>query len=151
MYFKEFNLKFEQIRRLSLLIAQKAPEEIRELNILEQQISELLKNAVKHGNKCNPDKTVKVWFSFSTSHAHLIIEDQGDGFQNLEQWNEFYKRKMTCYHNHDLDGMMNYLTFRTHNSDAKDGGNALFAAIEYWNRGVVYNNQKNAVAVKRIF
>jgi anti-anti-sigma factor len=151
MYYKEFYIKYDQIRRLSLLIAQQAPEEIRELNILEQQISELIKNAVKHGNKCDSSKSVKIWFSFSSSHAHLIIEDQGEGFKALDKWNEFYRNKITYYYNHDYDKMMDYLSFRTLNSDETDGGNAMFAAVEYWNQGVVFNYKKNAVAVKRIF
>ena len=53
--------------------------------------------------------------------------------------------------NHDYEKMLGYLAFKTENSDETDGGNALFAAVEYWNVGMVYNKKKNAVAVKRIF
>ena len=151
MYHKTFHIDFAQIRRLSNLIAQQAPPEIQEINVLEQQISEVIKNAVKHGNNNDRNKALKVWFSFSATHAHLIVEDEGEGFQELERWNEFYARKLECYEKQDFDEMMNYLTFRTEHSDEADGGNAMFAAVEYWNEGVVFNSARNRVAVRRTF
>lgn len=151
MYHKTFYIDFTQIRRLSNLIAQQAPPEIQEINMLEQQISEIIKNAVKHGNKNDKSKAVKIWFSFSATHAHLIVEDEGEGFQELERWNEFYRKKLECYEKQDFDEMMNYLTFRTDKSDDMDGGNAMFAAVEYWNDGVVFNSSRNRIAVRRTF
>ena len=61
---KEFPSDFRQIRYFTLLIVQSAPTEIKELNLLEQQISEVIKNAVKHGNHCDINK--KVTFFYST-------------------------------------------------------------------------------------
>jgi anti-anti-sigma factor len=151
LFHKSFNIDFTQIRRLSNLIAQKAPPEIQEINMLEQQISEIIKNAVKHGNRNDKSKAVRVWFSFSATHAHLIVEDEGDGFQELERWNDFYQKKLECYERQDFDEMMNYLAFRTDESDENDGGNAMFAAVEYWNDGVVFNEARNRVAVRRTF
>ena len=95
--------------------------------------------------------SVKIWFSFSNTHAHLIVEDEGPGFQEIEAWNDFYRKKIECYRNQDFEEMMKYLAFRTDGSDDTDGGNALFAAIEYWNEGVVFNESRNAVAVRRRF
>lgn len=46
---------------------------------------------------------------------------------------------------------MSYVSWRTERSDTYDGGNALFAALEYWNLGVVYSNARNAVAVGKTF
>ena len=151
MYHKEFNIDLSQIRRLANLIAQKAPPEIREVNILEQQVSEIIKNAVKHGNKNDKSKSLKLWFSFSDHHAHVIVEDEGEGFQEMEAWNEFYRHKIECYRKNDFETMMNYLQFRTDDSSMEDGGNAMFAAIEYWNEGIVYNEKRNAVAVQRSY
>ncbi|THB62818.1 MAG: ATP-binding protein, partial [Spirochaetaceae bacterium] len=62
MFYKEFPSDFRQIRYFTLLVVQKAPPAIKELNLLEQQISEIIKNAVKHGNKNDPNKKVKVWY-----------------------------------------------------------------------------------------
>ena len=89
MLYKEFPSDFRQIRYFTLLIVQSAPLEIKEINLLEQQISEVIKNAVKHGNDCDINKKVHIWYSFSPSHAHIIVEDEGEGFKDLEKWNEF--------------------------------------------------------------
>ena len=151
MYHKTFYIDFAQIRRLSNLISQKAPPEIQEINMLEQQISEIIKNAVKHGNRGDKSKAIRIWFSFSATHAHLIVEDEGDGFRELERWNEFYRKKLECYEKQDFEEMMNYLTFRTKESDEHDGGNAMFAAVEYWNDGVVFNEARNRVAVRKTY
>jgi len=151
MYHKEFTIDLSQVRRLSNLIAQRAPQHLRDINILEQQISELIKNAVKHGNKNDRTRAVKIWFEFSDETARLIVEDEGEGFQQLEEWNEFYRKKIECYRAQDFDRMIEFLTFRTQNSTDEDGGNAMMAAVEYWNNGVVFNEKRNAVAVMRSF
>lgn len=151
MYHKEFNIDLGQVRRLSNLIAQRAPQHLRDINILEQQISELIKNAVKHGNKNDRTKAIKIWFEFSDETARLIVEDEGEGFQQLEAWNEFYRNKIECYRAQNFDRMIDYLTFRTPDSTDEDGGNAMMAAVEYWNDGVVFNEKRNAVAVMRSF
>jgi len=67
MFYKKFPSDFRQIRYFTLLILQKAPPEMKEINLLEQQISELIKNAVKHGNRKDPGKSVHVWFAFDES------------------------------------------------------------------------------------
>ena len=60
MLYKEFPSNFRQIRYFTLLIVQSAPLEIKEINLLEQQISEVIKNAVKHGNNCDLNKKVHI-------------------------------------------------------------------------------------------
>ena len=151
MYHKTFYIDLSQVRRLSNLIAQKAPKHIQEINMLEQQISEIIKNGVRHGNRNDKNKALKLWFSFSDREARLIVEDEGEGFQEIEAWNEFYRKKIECYRNNDFEEMMSYLMFRTDLSTETDGGNAMFAAIEYWNGGLVFNDERNAVAVRRLF
>ena len=47
--------------------------------------------------------------------------------------------------------LSNYVSFRTKQSDDQDGGNALFAALEYWDGGFVYNGKKNGVAMLKRF
>jgi serine/threonine-protein kinase RsbW len=151
MEYLELRLQLSQVRRLSLLIAQKAPPDTRGINLLEQQISELLKNAVKHGNRCDPEKKVRIWYSFSSGCARLIVEDEGAGFNKVEEWNDFYRHKMILHSQQDYERLFDYLSFRTQESDEADGGNALFAAVEYWNQGVVFNDRRTAVAVKKNF
>ena len=151
MLYKEFESDYRQIRYYTLLIVQSAPLEIKEINLLEQQISEVIKNAVKHGNKCDKSKKVKVWYSFSPNHAHLIVEDEGEGFKDLEKWNEFNKKRIECLQKSDLDALSKFGSFRTKDSDDQDGGNALFAALEYWDGGFVYNGKRNGVAMLKKF
>jgi len=151
MLYKEFPSDFRQIRYFTLLIVQSAPLEIKERNLLEQQISEVIKNAVKHGNECDINKKVRVWYSFSATHAHLIVEDEGEGFQDLEKWNEFNRKRLECLHNQNFEELAEFVSFRTPKSDDHDGGNALFAALEYWNGGFVYNKKRNGVAMLKKF
>lgn len=66
MLYKEFPSDFRQIRYFTLLIVQSAPLEIKEINLLEQQISEVIKNGVKHGNNCDINKKLK-------SGIHLVL------------------------------------------------------------------------------
>ncbi len=149
MYSKEFNLDLRRVRRLSQLILQKAPPEIMEVNLLEQQISEIIKNAVRHGNRNDPNKKIRVWFTFSRKHAHLVVQDSGSGFRNVDHWNRFYAAKMKAFEERDFETMMNYLSYRTEDSREEDGGNALFAAVEFWNKGVVFSDRGNTIAVRR--
>lgn len=151
LLYKEFPSDYRQIRYFTLLIVQSAPLEIKEINLLEQQISEVIKNAVKHGNQCKPEKKVRVWYSFDSSHAQLIVQDEGDGFKDLEKWNEFNRKRLEILSKQDYEGLADYVSFRTQKSDDNDGGNALFAALEYWNGGFVYNNKRNAVAMLKKF
>ncbi|MEI8093012.1 MAG: ATP-binding protein [Spirochaetales bacterium] len=151
MFFKEFPSDFRQIRYFTLLIVQKAPPEIKELNLLEQQISEVIKNAVKHGNHSNPEKKIRVWYSFSTAHAHIIVEDQGEGFQGIETWNAFNRKRVECFVAQNFEDLAQYVSYKTPRSDDHDGGNAMFAAVEYWNDGVVYDTPRTSVAVGKTF
>ena len=43
-------------------------------------LEEALSNAIKHGNRFDPDKTVTVSFAVEPEKVQLIITDQGQGF-----------------------------------------------------------------------
>jgi hypothetical protein len=47
--------------------------------------------------------------------------------------------------------MSKYVSYRTEKSDELDGGNALFAALEYWNGGLVFDEKRTSVAVHKVF
>lgn len=151
MFYKEFPSDFRQIRYFTLLIVQKAPPEIKELNLLEQQISELIKNAVKHGNKSDPEKKIKVWYYFSKEKTRLIVEDEGKGFTKIDEWNEFNNKRQECLENKDFEKLADYVAYTTEESDYHDGGNAMFAALEFWNEGVVFTEKANCVAVGKTY
>jgi hypothetical protein len=149
--YKEFASNYKQIRSYTHRLIRSAPSVIQEFNLLEQQISEIIKNAIKHGNKKDIRKKVKVWYKFNTKMAHLIVEDEGSGFKDLEKWNVFNRKRLKCVEDGNFEALGNYLSFRSAESDNLDGGNALFAALEYWNAGIVFNEKRNIIAVKRVF
>jgi len=151
MFYKKFPSDFRQIRYFTLVILQKAPPEMKEINLLEQQISELIKNAVKHGNHKDPAKSVHVWSAFDEASARIIVQDEGEGFTRLEEWNEFNRKRNDCFKRQDFEEMASYVSFITPESDDHDGGNALFAAVEYWDAGLVFNGKKNCVAAAKHF
>lgn len=150
MFYKEFPSDLRQVRFYTVFIVQRAPEKFKEVNLLEQQLSEIIKNAIKHGNKGDPSKKVKVWYDFN-KRAKIIVEDEGEGFQELEKWNEFNEERNKCFEEHDFENMEKFVSYRSSHSDEHDGGNAMFAALEYWNGGMVWNDKKNKVVVVRNF
>jgi len=151
MNFQEFPSDFSKIRYYALLVVSSAPLPIKEANLLEQQVSELIKNGITHGNKNDPRNKLKVWYSFSRNDARLIVKDEGEGFKEIRAWNDFNRKRVECARNGNLADLANYISFRSQNSKEKDGGNALFAALEYWDGGMIFNNACNAVAVKKIY
>lgn len=151
MRFKSLHIDITRIRYISHLITQEAPKKLRNDILLEQQISEIIKNGVRHGNRNDISKKLDIWWYFKDEEARLIVEDEGDGFSNLEEWNEFYLKRLECFVNNDHERMAEFISYRGKDSHPDDGGNALFAAVEYWNKGYVLNNSRNGVAVKKTF
>lgn len=153
MRYREFPSKYRQIRNYATIIAFDAPEEFKLGNLLEQQISEIIKNAVVHGNKKDPLKKVKVWWEFNKLKrmARIIVEDEGEGFKNLEDWNEFQEKRTKYFIENNFEEMLKYISYKTEESSELDGGNALFAAVEFWNGGMIYNNKKNKVVCVKYY
>jgi hypothetical protein len=149
--YQEFPSDYSCIRQYAMTLASSAPQEMRDANLLEQQISEIIKNAIKHGNKNDVTKKVRIWHRFTPDMAHLIIEDEGDGFKELEKWNAFNRKRRRQVFEQNYDELGKYVSFRGNASDESDGGNALFAAVEYWDAGLVFNEKRNAVAMKKSF
>jgi hypothetical protein len=147
--YQEFHSDPKQIRSYASQIVYQAPITIRELNLLEQQVSELVKNAIKHGNHNDPKKLIKLWYSFDEHFARLIVEDEGMGFRDIEAWNQFYQTRQSLLDTHGNTNLGKYVAWRPPTSDETDGGTALFAAIEFWNMGLVYSTTRNRVAAGR--
>ena len=47
---------------------------------LRMGLDEAISNAIRHGNKSNPDKQVEIEVAFAGRSAHIRILDQGEGF-----------------------------------------------------------------------
>lgn len=151
MYYKEFRSDYKQIRFYTMLIMKKCPPRVEEKRLLEQQLSEIIKNAVTHGNKNDLSKTVSVWYEFTTDHARVIVQDQGSGFKELEKWNIFNEEREKALSSGSFETMEKYVAWKGEGTNEDDGGNSLFAAVEFWNGGMIYNQKRNKVAVLREF
>lgn len=144
----EFPSDFGRVREYASRILEDCPEAFREGNLLEQQLSEIIKNGIKHGNRCDPGKRLRVWYDLR-KRVRFIVEDEGEGFAELDDWNEFYRRRQEALFAEDFDAFLSMASYRGPRSDETDGGNSLVAALEYWNGGMIYNAAKNKVGVVR--
>jgi hypothetical protein len=150
MKYVEFPSDFSRVREFTAYILAGCPEPFREGNLLEQQLSEIVKNGIKHGNRGDPSKRLRVWYDLR-KRARFIVEDEGDGFAELEKWNEFFQKRQKALFDEDFDVFLSLASYRGPRSDETDGGNSLIAALEYWNGGMIYNEAKNKVGVVRWF
>lgn len=150
MTLAEFPSDLTQVRAYAVEILKSCPPQFREENLLEMQLSELIKNAMKHGNRSDPAKKVKVWYDLR-NRARFIVEDEGEGFTDLETWNDFFVRRQRSLYEQDFDTFLTLASYRGPHSDETDGGNSLIMALEYWNGGIIYNGKKNKVGVIRWF
>jgi serine/threonine-protein kinase RsbW len=48
---------------------------------IQLAVEETLTNAIEHGNKRDPNKIVKVECEISDEEFHIVVEDEGKGFQ----------------------------------------------------------------------
>lgn len=150
MRYAEFPSEYGRIRDYAAAVLVDCPEAFLEDGLLEQQLSEIIKNGIKHGNGCDPDRKLRVWFDLR-KRARFIVEDEGEGFTDLDAWNDFYRRRQLALYRQDFDEFLELASYRGPKSGPDDGGNSLFAALDYWNGGMIYNAAKNKVGVVRWF
>ncbi len=151
MKYIEFQSNLTQIRDYANEILSNSDIENPDDRILQLQITEFIKNAIKHGNQNDKNKKVRIWYDINNDYAKLIIEDEGEGFKNLEKWNEFNKHRNYYIKKQDVKNVLRYATYRTEKSTENDGGNFLFSALEYWDSGIIYNPKKNKLYAMKYF
>ncbi len=150
MKYAELAADYTKVREYAKRILSECPESFREGNLLEQQLSEIIKNGIKHGNHCDPAKKLRIWYDLR-KRARFIVEDEGQGFLELEQWNDFFRQRQLTLHHQDFDTFLNLASYRGPHSTDEDGGNSLISALEYWNGGMIFNRGRNKVGVVRWF
>lgn len=91
---------------------------------------------IKHGNRRHPGKKLQVWYDLR-KRARFIVEDDGDGFLALDDWNAFFAERQAALFHQDFDAFLSLASYRGPKSDETDGGNSLIAALEYWNGGMI--------------
>jgi len=150
MRYIEFESDYTKVREYANIVLSDCPEKFKDSGLLEQQVSEIIKNGIKHGNKCDPKRKIKIWYDLRR-RVRIIAEDEGEGFKDLDNWNDFLARRQKSLYNEDFDSFLSLASWRGPNSGPDDGGNSLIAALEYWNGGIVYNGKRNKVGVVRWF
>lgn len=151
MHYYEFNSNIKKIKFYTSQIIQNPFLNGIESELLKQQIEELISNAIIHGNKNDINKKIKIWFSCDSKKARIIVEDEGQGFKDIEKWNSFNKKRIKYLSEKNFNKAKHYLSYKSEDSSEMNGGNALFAALEYWNKGIVFNSKRNIIAALRIF
>jgi hypothetical protein len=146
MRYVEFNSDYNQIRFYSLILTQVLPDDVREGRIMEQQVSEIVKNAIKHGNRGNILKKIRIWYEWQEK-VRYVVEDEGAGMYNLDEWNAFNRRRRKALVENDMEQMFSLLAYKSDRSEENDGGNSLFAGLEFWDEGMLYNAKKNKIVV----
>ena len=150
MRYVEFPGDYDRIREFTSTVLKDCNPYFLEENLLEQQLSEIIKNGIKHGNKRDPAKKLKIWYDLR-KRVRFIVEDEGEGFKELEAWNAFFSRRQEALFRQDFNTFLDLASYRGPDSDDEDGGNSLIAALEYWNGGMIYNEKRNKVGVVRWF
>ncbi len=151
MKYKEFQSDIMKIREYGKIILDDSNIDNKEDKIFQLQISEFIKNAIRHGNKLDKDKKVKVWYEINNDYAKIIVEDEGEGFKDMEKWNEFNKHRLEYIRKQDIKNVLKYATYRTKDSMENDGGNFLFSALEYWDSGLLFNSKRNKLYAMKYF
>jgi serine/threonine-protein kinase RsbW len=146
MNYIEFCSDYNQIRFYSLILTQFLPPELRLDRLMEQQVSEIVKNAIKHGNRGNILKRIRIWYECG-DRVRYIIEDEGPGMENLDEWNHFNRRRRKALRENDMEQMLSLLAYKGSRSEEHDGGNSLFAGLEFWDEGMLYNARRNKLVV----
>lgn len=151
MHYREFESDISRIREYAQEILDSTDLINKDDVLLSLQISEFIKNAIRHGNKNDLTKNVRVWYNINNDFIKLIIEDSGPGFRRLEEWNRFNRQRLQYIEKNDLKNLMKFSSFRADDAVENDGGNFLFSALEYWDSGVIFNTKRNRIYLMKYF
>ena len=155
MQFVQFNSDCTKIRDYGKYVMKHRHEDYQNIKILEEQITEIIKNAVVHGNHCILEKKINIYFLFEKKFVKIIVEDEGRGFQGIEKWNRFNRKREKILNNTraSIDSKLKYLSYK---EEEKGGvikeyknGNYLFSAVNYWNEGFRFSQKRNKVCAIR--
>ena len=73
-------------------------------------LEEALINAIKHGNKCDPNKKVIVEASVTPDRAEIVIEDEGPGFDRTSVPDPTSEENLERLHGRGILLMEAYMT-----------------------------------------
>lgn len=153
MHHRQLQSKYSLIRYYALQTVKTLPIQEQHKKLLEQQIAELIQNAVVHGNKSREELTINVWHTFKKNIFTIIIEDEGMGFTELEHWTQWNQKRTECLAGNNHEEFQLYASYQKRGSFTPEyfGGTGLFTAIEYWNGGFSFSQERNMVTASKIF
>lgn len=73
--------EIEQPKRRILDAVQQHSFDDSDIFALQLALEEALTNAVKHGNCCDPKKSVTIQYSVNNKRAVIVVRDEGAGFE----------------------------------------------------------------------
>ncbi|MEK7485868.1 MAG: hypothetical protein AABZ60_16220 [Planctomycetota bacterium] len=80
-----FPSDISKMREFAMEVLENLPERYQALAfLLEYNVSELIKNAIRHGNNCDYNKQIFVHSEITPHYFRIIVMQQGRGFLNLE-------------------------------------------------------------------
>lgn len=146
-----FPSDISRMRDFAMEVLENLPQRYQALSfLLEYNVSELIKNAIRHGNNCDLSKQIFVHSEITSQYFRVIVTQQGRGFINLEDWNSYYRQRLQAFEICDVDKMIELACYASENSNEQDGGNALIAALDFWDSGLVFNHNRKSVSALKI-
>lgn len=140
-----------KMRDYAMEVLEHLPEKYQALSfLLEYNVSELIKNAIRHGNNCDISKEITIHSEITSQYFRIVVQQQGRGFMNLEDWNVYYRQRISAFETCNIDKMIELACYSSENSNEQDGGNALIAALDFWDSSLVFNKARNAVSALKI-
>ena len=76
--------ELEKVEDLSTHISKKASLSEEKSDNLAIALTELVNNAILHGNKSHPDKEVRIRVKYYPKYVQISVKDQGNGFDPLK-------------------------------------------------------------------
>ncbi|MBN1897298.1 MAG: ATP-binding protein [Spirochaetes bacterium] len=150
-----FPSDIHRVQEYTDVIISVAKEHISEedYKLLQHEVSELIINAIKHGNKNDAARIIRVWYKFQDDLFKFIIEDQGEGFKDLEKWNEFNRKRNQAIRNKNFEMLEQYAFYKSNDFEEEEakGGSTLFGALEYWDSGLIFNSKRNKIVAVKYF
>ncbi len=153
MHYRQIQSKFTLIRYYAMQTVKTLPLQEQERKLLEQQISELIQNACVHGNNNKEELSVHVWYSYKNRIFTIIVEDEGNGFRELEHWEKWNEKRSLFSTENNQEEFALYAAYQKRGSCSPEyyGGTGLFSAFSYWDGGFSFSKEGNSVTASKIF
>ncbi|HPX26628.1 MAG TPA: ATP-binding protein [Treponemataceae bacterium] len=153
MHVRQIQSKDTLIRYYAMQTVKTLPMNDIEKKLLEQQISELIQNAVVHGNKNREELIVNIRYLYKNNVFTIILQDEGNGFTEFEHWKQWNEKRSKLEQDKNAEEFSMYASYQKRGSfnPCGFGGTGLFAAFEYWDKEFSFSKEGNTLTASKIF